>query len=693
MKSSPVVRSLAVALAAALATLSAIAGAAAPAPAYPPFGLDLSARDPSTKPGDDFYQFANGRYLARTAIPADQKVASRRSGMSNEIESRLHAILDDLSKDVAEQPADVHGKVGAFYAAFMDEAHIEQLGLHPLDPELQAIRGASDLAALATLMGQAPRDFYPGVFSVNLDVDIKHPAAYAIYLNQSGLGLPDLDYYTKPDFAAQRAAYGRYAATLLRLAGWPDADAQGAAILDFETALAGASWTKVQQRDPKTQDNPVSQAELRALAPEFPWTAFLQGAQVADRTTFIAQENTAFPKIAKVVAATPLPTLKAWMAFRSLDAAAPYLPAAVSDAAFELHGHILGGQPEQPARWKRGVLAVAGNDCLVDPQSCVGTLRWAVGQVYAERWFPAATKAKITELANNLKRAYRHRIETVAWMSPQTRAEALKKLDAVTIKVGYPDKWRDYGDTVIRRDDLVGDVRAASASDWAFLVTRSKGPVDRSEWGMTPQTNDAYSGNLLDIVFPAGFLQPPIFDAAADPAINYGAAGAVIGHELTHQFDDEGRSFDSEGVLRDWWTPADADAFKARTAVLGAQYAQFEPVPGMHINPGLTMGENLADLGGVTITLDAYHVSLKGKRAPVIAGLTGDQRLFLGYAQAWAGNMRPEEIRRMTASDPHSFRKFRVDGIVRNIDAWYDAFGVKPGDALYLPPDKRARVW
>ena len=691
MKTSPLARHLA----AALAALCTIAGAAVAAdvPAYPPFGLDLGAREPSTKPGDDFYQFANGRYLARTAIPADQKVASRRSGMSNEIESRLHAILDDLSKDVAAQPADLHGKVGAFYAAFMDEARIEQLGVHPLDAELQAIRSAPDLAALAALMGQATRDFYPSVFSVNPDVDIKHPGAYAIYLNQSGLGLPDIDYYAKPGFAAQRAAYGRYAATLLKLAGWPDADAQGAAILDFESALSGASWTKVQQRDPTTQDNPVSQAELHALAPEFPWTAFLQGAQVVDRTRFVAQENTAFPRLAKVVAATPLATLKAWMAFRTLDAAAPYLPAAFSGAAFELHGHVLGGQPEQAARWKRGVLAVAGNDCLLDPQSCVGTLRWAVGQVYAERYFPAATKARITELANNLKRAYRHRIETVDWMSPATRAEALRKLDAVTIKVGYPDKWRDYADATIRRDDLVGDVRAASVSDWAFLVARSKGPVDRGDGIRTPQTNDAYSGSLLDIVFPAGFLQPPIFDAAADPAVNYGAAGAVIGHELTHQFDDQGRSFDHEGILRDWWTPADAEAFKARAGVLGAQYAQFEPVPGMHINPGLTMGENLADLGGVTITLDAYHASLGGEPAPVIAGLTGDQRLFLGYAQAWAGNMRAEEIRRMTASDPHSFRKFRVDGIVRNIDAWYEAFDVKPGDALYLAPDKRARVW
>ncbi len=689
MKTLPALGLLAAALCAAAGT-----ALAADAPAYPPFGLDLTARDPSTKPGDDFYQFANGRYLARTTIPADQKVASRRSGMSNTIESRLHAIVDDLSKDVAVQPTDLHGKVGAFYAAYMDEARIEKLGVHPLDAELKAIHDAPDLAALARLMGQSTSDFYPSVFSVNPDVDIKHPGRYAIYLNQSGLGLPDIDYYTKPEFAKIRAAYQDYADTLLKLAGWKfPQPGPGAGILDFETAIASASWTKVQQRDPTTQDNPVTLADLRTLAPGFPWAEFLQGAQVDDRTTFVAQENTAFPKIAAVVQGSRLETLKAWMAFRTLDAAAPDLPAAYADAYFEMHGHVLGGQPEQAARWKRGVLAVAGSDCLAEPQSCVGTLRWAVGQVYAERWFPAATKSKMTELANNLKLAYRHRMETLGWMSPSTQAEALRKLDAVTIKVGYPDHWRDYADVTIRRDDLVGDVRAAMVSDWRFTVARSKGPVDRADWGMTPQTNDAYSGALLDIVFPAGFLQPPIFDAAADPAVNYGAAGAVIGHELTHQFDDQGRSFDHEGILRDWWTPADADAFKARAAVLGAQYAQFEPVPGMHINPGLTMGENLADLGGLTIALDAYHASLHGQPAPVLDGLTGDQRVFLGWAQAWAGNMRPEEIRRLTASDPHSFRKFRVDGIVRNLDAWYDAFGVKPGDALYLPPEKRARVW
>jgi putative endopeptidase len=684
---------IAFALAATLLATPPTVGAADTKPVYPPFGFDLTARDTHTLPGNDFFQYANGRYLARTPIPADDSVASRRSGMSREIEGRLHAIVDELATDAPARPTDIHGKVGAFYSAFMDEARIEQAGVRAIEPELQAIRSASDLAALAGLMGQSATDFYPSAFSVNIDVDLKRPSVYSLYISQSDMGLPDVDYYAKPEYAQQRAAYRGYASTLLKLLAWPDADAAARDILALETRLAQAGWTKVQQRDVVAQYNPVTRAELAALAPAFPWDAFLKGSQLGERSAFVAAQNTAFPKLAAVLADTPLPTLKAWMAFRTADAAAAYLPAAFVDASFELHGRTLAGQSEQQPRWKRGLVAVAGKGCDSDPHACFGTLQWAVGQVYAERWFPPAAKAKVQDLVVNLKAAFRQRMAALTWMSPATRAEALRKLDVVTIKVGYPDTWRDYADTPIRRDDLMADVRAAAASDWAFVVRRSTGPVDHADWGMTPQTNNAYSGSLLDIVFPAGILQPPIFDAAADPAINYGAAGAVIGHELTHQFDDQGRTVDADGILRDWWAPADAAAFKARTDVLGAQYAAFEPLPGLHINPGLTMGENLADLGGVSIALDAYHASLKGKPAPVLGGLTGDQRVFLGWAQAWAGKATPEAIRRLTTSDPHSFRKYRVNGVMRNIDGWYKAFGVKPGDALYVAPEKRVRVW
>jgi putative endopeptidase len=382
------------------------------------------------------------------------------------------------------------------------------------------------------------------------------------------------------------------------------------------------------------------------------------------------------------------------MAFRVADAAAPYLSKAFVEAHFDLHGHDLTGQSEIRPRWKRAIVAVGGGDCGADPASCFGTIDWAVGDLYARRYFPPETKAKVTALVDNLKAAFRARLERLDWMGPETRREALKKLDTYTIKVGYPDTpQRDYASVVVRRDDLLGDVRRAAAAEWAFRVRRSGGPVDRGEWLMTPQTNDAYNGSLRDIVFPAGILQAPIFDAAADPAINYGAIGGVIGHEMTHGFDDQGRTIDAAGALRDWWTPADAAAFTERAAKLGAQYAAFEPVPGLHINPGLTMGENIADLGGLSIALDAYHRSLGGRPAPVIGGLTGDQRVFLGWAQAWAGKARPDSIRQQTISDPHSFRKYRVNGVVRNVDGWYPAFGVKPGEALYLAPEDRARIW
>jgi len=677
----------------ALLAASALSTAAFAAPLYPPFGLDLTARDRATRPGDDFFQYANGAYLARVAIPADRPIVSRRFDMTDRTEAQLHILLDEAARGVAVAPTDLKGKVGAFYAAFMNEGAVERLGAKAIAPELDAIRAAPDKAALAELMGHSADGFTPSPFGVNVDSDLKAPDRYAVYLGQGGLGLPDRDYYLKPTFAAQRAAYRDYAATLLGLEGWPAPGAAADAAMAFETALAEASWTKVQQRDPTTQYHPMSPAEVAKLAPGFAWPEYLRGAGLAGKTRLVVTQDTALPRIAALVAATPIETLKAWLAFRVGDSAAPYLSHGFADARFQLRDQALAGQKEQKVRWKRGILAVGGGDCGEAPETCFGTLNWAVGQLYAARYFPPATKARISALVGDVKAAFRARMEKLDWMGPATKAEALAKLDTYSVKVGYPDKWRDYSRVTIRRDDLVGDVRAAAVADWAFYVGRSDGPVDRDDWLMTPQTNDAYNGSLRDIVFPAGILQAPMFDAGADPAINYGAIGGVIGHEMTHGFDDQGRSIDAKGALRDWWTPADAAAFKARAAVLGAQYATYEPVPGAHINSDLTMGENLADLGGLSIALDAYHRSLNGRKPPVLGGLSGDQRLFLGWAQVWAGKASPEEIRRLTTSDPHSFRKYRVNGVVRNIDAWYAAFGVKPGDALYIPPDKRARVW
>lgn len=661
-------------------------------PFFPPSGFDLTAIDRSTKPGDDFFRFANGRYLDRTVIPQDRPIASRRYDMTDRMEQQLKAILEESALNAGEEPTDIKGKVGAFYSSFMDQASVDKLGAAAIAPELDAIRAAPDLAAIARLMGGSVSGLYASPFGLGIDIDLRNPTSYSLYLSQSGLGLPDRDYYLKSDFAREREAYRAYIAALLRLSGWTNPDAAAAQVLALETALADASWSRVQQRDLTIQYNPVDKSQLAELAPEFPWQSFLEGANVGDRDRFIASTNTALPKIARVVADSHLETIKAWMAFRVADTAAPYLSQPFGHAYFEFREKTLAGQSQQRVRWKRAMAAVGGTDC-VDASLCLGTLNWAVGQLYTDRHFPAATKTKMQGLISNLTAAFRLRLERLDWMSAPTKVEALKKLDTYQIKVGYPDKPRDYSNVVIRRNDLLGNVRRAASANWSFYADRSRGPVDKSDWLMTPQTNNAYNGSLRDIVFPAGILQAPVFDAAADDAINYGAIGGIIGHELTHGFDDQGRSIDASGALRDWWSPADAAEFKRRAAILGAQYAKYEPVPGVRINPELTMGENIADLGGLAMALDAYRVSLKGKPAPVLNGLTGDQRVFLGWAQAWAGKATPEEIKRYTISDTHSFRNFRVNGVVRNLDDWYKAFGVQPKDALYLTSKQRARIW
>jgi putative endopeptidase len=358
-----------------------------------------------------------------------------------------------------------------------------------------------------------------------------------------------------------------------------------------------------------------------------------------------------------------------------------------------MHDRTLAGQQQEEVRWKRAVHRVAGGDCGASPGDCFGTLNWAVGRLYTARYFPPGAKAKIESLVAHLKAAYRTRLEHNDWMTPATKAEALKKLDTYTIKVGYPDQPRDYAKVAIRGDDLIGDVRSAAAADWGFYVGRLNGPVDRSDWSMTPQTNDAYNGSLRDIVFPAGILQPPVFDPNADAAMNYGAIGGIIGHEMTHGFDDQGRKIDADGALRDWWKPDDAKKFEARAKKLGAQYSGFSPLPGVNVNGELTMGENIADLGGLTLALEAYHQSLNGKPAPVLDWFSGDQRVFLGWAQAWRGKVTDDFVKRQVVSDPHSPRQFRVNGVVRNIDAWYGAFHVVPGDRLYVAPKDRVRIW
>ena len=663
-------------------------------PLYGSWGFDLAGADLAVRPGDNFFRYANGTWLDHATIAPDKSANTLRLQMTDRTEERIHAILETAATGVPREPATLEGKAGAFYASFMDEARVAKLGAAPLAADLAALRGARTRADLAALMGRSNVSFVPTIFGAWIDVDLKDPSRYAMYFSQSGLGLPDRDYYLEPGFAKVREAYEAYAATLLAQAGWPQPQARAKQILAFETRLAEASWTRVQQRDLNAIYNPLTIPELESLTPGIPWRRVLDAAGLAAVTRVIVAEKNAFPKLAAVYAQTPLETLRAWNAFRAADNAAPYLSQPFVDAHFGLHGRTLTGQQAPRARWKQAITAVSGDDFLVGERfGSFGTMGFGVGQLYTAKYFGPEARAKIEALVANLKAAYRVRLEHLDWMGPETRKEALRKLDTYTIKVGYPDHPRDYAALVVKSDDLVGNVLRAAALDWSFQTGRLFGPVDRSDWTMTPQTNDAYNGSLRDIVFPAGILQAPLFDENADPAVNYGAIGGIIGHELTHGFDDEGRKIDADGALRDWWTKEDAERFEKQAKMLADQYSAFEVLPGLFVNGQLTLGENIADLGGVASALDAYRASLGGAPAPVLDGFTGDQRVLLGWAQAWRGKVTDDFVRKQVVSDPHSPRRFRVIGPTRNLDPWYEAFGVRPTDAMYLAPERRVRIW
>jgi putative endopeptidase len=649
-------------------------------PHFPPWGFDLAGRDTAVTPGNDFYAYANGTYVKNLQIPPDRSRYGNFDALQALSEERLHTLLDKAAAD--SDPTAEGAKIGAFYRAFMDEKRVDALGAKPLAPELAEIRAADSRTAIAAIMGRGSRSFFGSVMDVDIGVDAKDPQHYAVYVGQGGLGLPDRDYYLESSFAAQKTAYQAYVAQMLRLVDWPDAEAQAAAIVDMESQIAKVSWSRTQDRDPTKTYNPMSPEELAQAAPGFDWAAFLKGADVDSAKRVVVAENTALPEIAKIFAATPVKTLQAWEAFDVADSAAPYLSHDFVDARFQFRNKILSGQQALRPRWKRGVTTVGSN------------MGEAVGKLYVASYFPADSKAKMEALVGNIRTALQARIQHVAWMSDATKARALQKLSMLNVKIGYPSKWRDYTALQISDSDLFGDIERSAAFDWRRKVTRLYQPVDRTEWGITPQTVNAYySPTRNEIVFPAAILQPPFFDPSADMAVNYGGIGAVIGHEMTHGFDDQGRHFDGTGALAEWWTPDDNAKFVAQTKTLGAEYSAFEPVPGAHIKGDQTMGENIADLGGLLLALDAYHTSLDGKPAPVVGGLTGDQRLFLGFAQIWRSAIRPDALRQQLVSDPHSPETARVNGTIRNVDGWYAAWNVKPGDALYLAPDQRVRIW
>ncbi|MDR3510656.1 MAG: M13-type metalloendopeptidase [Caulobacteraceae bacterium] len=649
-------------------------------PKYGAWGFDAGGEDRSVAPGTDFFGFANGTWLAKEVIPADRARYGNFDVLSVLSENRTRLLIEDAA---AGRSTDADAaKVGAAYRAFMDQAAVERLDAQPLKADLDAIRAERSLDEAAAVMGRSNSSFQSGVFGAGIAADEKAPDRYAVYLDTDGLGLPDRDYYLQPQYADKKAAYQAYVETQLTQIGWPEAKAAAQAVVAFETRVAEASWSRAEEREVDKTYNPMSVEDLAKAAPGFDFKAFMTAADLGAVDKVVVGANTAFPKVAAIFAATPLDTLKAWQAFHVVDSASPYLSDRFVQARFAFRNKTLAGQPQIQPRWKRGVGFV--NRSLGE----------AVGRLYVAQYFTPDAKAKMDALVGNLRTALGGRIERVSWMSPETKAKALEKLSKLTVKIGYPVKWRDYSRLTMTDADLYGDAERSLAFEWDRQVRRLNEPVDKLEWGMTPQTVNAYyNPTNNEIVFPAAILQPPFFDASADPAINYGGIGGVIGHEMTHGFDDQGRKADGDGRLADWWTAEDASKFEAQAQRLGAQYSQFEAAPGVHVKGELTMGENIADLGGLLLALDAYHASLHGEPAPVIGGLTGDQRVFLGWAQVWREKIREDAAKQQAVSDPHSPAHFRVNGPVRNIDAWYAAFGIKPGDPLYVPPEQRVRIW
>jgi putative endopeptidase len=658
----------------------AAAAASLATPKYGTWGFDLSGMDRSVKPGDDFFKFANGKWAERTEIPADRVRYGNFNKLRELSDNRMHAILEDAAAGRLTDPD--AAKIAAGYRAFMDEAAVEKLDAKPLAPELAQVRKVRTKDEFTALMGKSNSSGFTSILPVGVNIDAKAPTKYAVTATNGGLGLPDRDYYLQPSFAEKKAKYEAYVAQLLTMIGWEKPAENAKAIVAFETQMAEASWTRVERRNRDKTYNPMSPAELSAFTPGFDWNRYLAATGLPKVERIIVSTNTAFPKVAKIYADTPLETLKAWQAFHLADNAAPYLSKRFVDANYAFRLKELAGQPEQQARWKR-----AGT--FMD-----GAIGESVGRVYVARYFPPESKAKMDALVGDIRTALHARIETLDWMGPETKQRALEKLSKFTVKIAYPATWRDYSKLELKPDDLYGNVERAGAFEWRREVARLNGPVDKAEWGMTPQTVNAYYNFANnEIVFPAAILQPPFFDPDADPAINYGGIGGVIGHEISHGFDDQGRKSDGDGVLRDWWTAEDTGKFKVQSDRLGAQYSAFEPLPGAKVQGGLTMGENIGDMGGLSLALDAYRTSLKGRPAPVIDGLTGDQRVFLGWAQVWREKSRDEALRQQVVTDPHSPAYYRVNGTIRNIPGWYDAWNVQPGDQLYVPPEQRVKIW
>ncbi|TXD83242.1 M13 family metallopeptidase [Mitsuaria sp. TWR114] len=651
--------------------------------AQPQSGLDLKGYDKTVRPQDDLFRAANGHWLSTTEIPADKASYGAFHLLADLSDKRARAIIEDLSKKKA-QGGSVEQKIGDYYAAYMNTAAIDKAGLAPIKPLLDSIAAIQTRTQLATWLG-AQTGVLDTPVPLGIEADYQDPTINRLQTWQGGLGLPDRDYHLKKDderLAKARAAYLDYLQTLAKAAGIADPAGSAQRVLALEERLAEVQWDKVSLRDPQKTYNPMTPAELAQKAPGFDWNAFFTAASLPGLDKLSASQPSYLTGAAKLLGEAPLEDLKLYLSFRAIDANASTLPKVYRDAHFQFHGAALTGAKSPLPRWQQAV----GN--------VNGALGEAVGEVYVKRYFPAADKARMLQLVNNLLASYKESIDKLSWMTPATKAQAQDKLSKYMVKIGYPDVWRDYGALEVKAGDPVGNNLRAATFEWKRQAAKASKPVDRREWLMTPQTVNAYyNPTLNEIVFPAAILQPPFYSTKADDAVNYGAIGAVIGHEISHGFDDQGSQFDGDGKLRNWWTDDDRKAFDAIGAKLVAQYEGYEPIPGKHLNGKLTLGENIADLSGLQIAYKAYLRSLGGKPAPVIDGYTGEQRFFMGWSQAWREKAREERKLQLLTIDPHSPPEFRANGAAVNHDGFHEAFKTKPGDKMFKPSEDRIRIW
>ena len=646
-------------------------------------GIDRAELDPAVRPQDDLYRHVNGQWIARTPIPDDKARYGSFLVLAEEAEKAVREIIEQAQ---SAEPGTLEKKVGDLYASFMNEALIEALGATPLTPLLAEVDAVADVDALLATVGRLERRGVPGFVQLFVDNDPGDPERYLVFVEQGGLGLPDEAYYREEKHAETLAAYRAHVERMLALAGLDDAPARAARVVALETAIAAHHWDTVRNRDAQATYNLATFDEWASRAGGVHLATWRDGYGIPAEALaeVVLRQPDVTDGIAAELTGRDLDEWRDWLRYAIVRSMAPYLSSAFVDESFAFFGRTLTGAPELRARWKRGVALV---------ERAMGE---AVGATYVERHFKPEAKAAMDDLVANLVEAYRQSIETLEWMTPATRERALEKLHKFTSKIGYPDRWRDYSSLEIAADDLLANVQAAGEFEFQRELKKIGSPIDRDEWFMTPQTVNAYyNPGFNEIVFPAAILQFPFFDAGRDAAANYGAIGAVIGHEIGHGFDDQGSRFDGDGRLHDWWTEEDRAAFEARTASLIAQYDALEPTeaPGHHVNGALTIGENIGDLGGLGIAWKAYVLSLDGAEPPVIDGLTAAQRFFLSWAQAWQIAIRPEEALRLLSIDPHSPNEFRCNQIVRNLDAFYEAFDVTPDDQLWLEPDSRVAIW